>query len=121
MHQLNVYEDNVMLNRKLTKNIILSTVFAASFGLAGIASASSSDFRATSVSYADLDLNQASDQEALYKRLKMASENVCGRISFSKNRSLRANSNVKQCYRNSLNNAVEVVENSALTELHKSS
>lgn len=121
MHPLIVYEDNVMLNSKLTKNIILSTVFAASFGLTGMASASSSDFRSTAVSYADLDLNAAGDQEALYKRLKMASESVCGRISFSKNRSLRANSNVRQCYRNSLNTAVEGFESAALTELHKSS
>lgn len=110
-----------MLNNNLTKNIILSSAFALSLGLAGIASATSSDFRASSVSYADLDLNKAGDQEALYKRLKTASEDVCGPVSFSENRSLRASSIARQCYRNSLNGAVEKIGNAALKKLHKAS
>lgn len=110
-----------MLNKKLTKNIILSSVFAVSFGIAGMASATSSDFRSTAVSYADLDLNQAGDQEALYKRLKAATEDVCGPVSFSQSRSLRASSMARQCYRNSLNSAVEKIGNAALNGLHKAS
>jgi len=117
----NVYEDNTMLNSKLTKTMIISSVLIASCGIAGVASAALSEVQNKAVAYSDLDLSQQAGQEALYQRLKQATKNVCGAGGQLKGGDLSAAANVRKCYRASLNDAVKSVGNKSLEELHQSS
>jgi UrcA family protein len=110
-----------MLNSKLNKKMILSVVLAAGIGMSSIAGAVSSDSRSAAVSYSDLDLSNVTGQETLYKRLRTASEGVCGPTSISKNRSLSAAANARKCFKSSLNEAVQSINHEALKALHKTS
>ena len=73
----------------------------------------------TSVSYADLNLENEEDVRALYRRLQLVSEKVC-RLSSS--RSVISNSNrshiFRQCYRETLSEAVEKIDNVDLIRIH---
>ena len=72
-----------------------------------------------SVPYADMNLENAEDVQVLYRRLEQASEKVCRKSS---SRSVISNSNRShrfvQCYRETLAEAVEKIDNVDLILIH---
>lgn len=71
--------------------------------------------RRVAVSYADLDLSKPAGADALYKRIRLASERVC-RVYESRDLPLIATS--RGCYRSTVNAAVAQVNHPRLTALH---
>ena len=69
--------------------------------------------------FADLNLENAEDVQVLYRRLEQASEKVCRK---STSRSVISNSNRShrfvQCYRETLAEAVEKIDNVDLIRIH---
>ena len=72
------------------------------------------------VSYADLNLGNEAGVQALYRRLKRASKEVCEVTSSENNGSVSQMQRAKQCFRNTLTNAVESIDNDLLTRIHAS-
>jgi UrcA family protein len=70
------------------------------------------------ITYADLDLGKEAGVQALYLRLKRASEQACGVTSFLNAGSSFRMHQVKQCYRQALTEAVETIDNDLLTRIH---
>ncbi len=75
-----------------------------------------------SVSYADLNLEIEQGVRVLYQRLQHASKEVCGVASLKIPQSILAKSSrrraTRQCYRESLSNAVDKFDNEDLTRIH---
>ncbi len=71
-----------------------------------------------SVSYADLNLENEEGVWVLYRRLQRTSTEVCGVTSLRSSGSLRFLSKAQQCYRESLSNAVDKIDNEDLTRIH---
>lgn len=72
------------------------------------------------VSFSDLDLSSTSGVEALYMRLKAASEEACGPTNYREAGTLRQLVQNKACYDEALSKAVSKVNNADLDELHSS-
>ena len=74
------------------------------------------------VSYADLNLESEEGVRDLYRRLQYASKEVCGITSPSIAESILMKSwrrrATRQCYRESLSNAVDKFDNEDLTRIH---
>ncbi len=79
------------------------------------------DAKAT-VSYADLNLENEEGVRVLYQRLQHASKEVCGVASLKIPQSILAKSSrrraTRQCYRESLSNAIDKFDNEDLTRTH---
>ncbi len=71
-----------------------------------------------SVSYADLNLESEEGVQVLYRRLKRASKGVCGGASSRHGGSVIMKSSRQQCYRETLSNAVDNIDNEDLTRIH---
>ena len=71
-----------------------------------------------SVSYADLNLENEEGVRVLYRRLKRASKEACGGGSLRHSRSIIMKSSRLQCYRETLSNAVDKIDNENLTRIH---
>ncbi len=78
-----------------------------------------------SVSYADLDLESEEGVRVLYRRLKRASSNLCSATPPKVAGSVVANiyldrnpQETRQCYQESLSNAVDKIDNEILTRIH---
>jgi UrcA family protein len=72
----------------------------------------------TTVSYADLNLANEESVRVLYRRLKRASKEACGGGSLRHSRSIIMKSSRLQCYRETLSNAVDKIDNENLTRIH---
>ena len=72
----------------------------------------------TSVSYADLNLENEEDVQVLYRRLQRASKKVCVFPSLNSARKLQILAEYKQCYRETLSEAVEKIDNVDLIRIH---
>ena len=74
------------------------------------------------VSYADLNLENEEGVRVLYQRLEHASKEVCGVSSLKIPQSILAKSSrrraTRQCYLESLSNAVDKFDNEDLTRIH---
>jgi len=70
------------------------------------------------VSYADLNLENEESVRVLYRRLKRASKEACGGGSLRHSRSIIMKSSRLQCYRETLSNAVDNIDNEDLTRIH---
>jgi len=70
------------------------------------------------VFYADLNLENEEGVRVLYQRLQYASKEVCGVTSRKSAGSLYFLSKAKQCYRETLSNAVDKFDNEDLTRIH---
>ena len=74
------------------------------------------------VSYTDLNLESEEDVQELYRRLQYASKEVCGVASLKIPESILARSShrraIRQCYRQTLSNAVDKFDNEDLTRIH---
>ena len=101
------------------KTIAVAVVFVALSGLSSIGNANLQNVSVESikVSYADLNMRQQGDQEALYDRLRDAAEEVCGEVE------IRAVAEVKQqrdCFKAALDSAIEQVGSRELSAMHES-
>ena len=72
------------------------------------------------VAYAGLDLGSEAGVQVLYLRLKRASKQVCGATSFLNAGSSSRMHHIQQCYRETLSEAVETIDNDLLTRIHVS-
>ena len=93
-------------------------VSAPAASLASLESASSEEVR-LSVSYGDLDLEKAAGIETLYQRLKSAASSACGSVTLREAGSLEQVVNNKACAKRLLDRAVQKVDNTALSRLHR--
>ena len=101
--------------KNVTKTIC-AAVFTITAGMSGMAMASSTNetvvttsaegFRTATVSYADLDLNNASARESLQYRISSAAEKVCGSVNRSSAGSLAQASKNRSCYNSAMDEAM---------------
>ncbi len=70
------------------------------------------------VSYTDLNLENEESVRVLYRRLQRASKEVCGVTRLLIAGSIMHLQGTKQCYRETLSNAVDKIDNEDLTRIH---
>ncbi len=112
-----------MKESKLFKSLVATFVVIVLSGpavvLAGTPSYSMHIVHAqASVSYADLNLENEEGVRVLYRRLRRASKEVCGVTSLLIAGSIGHLQGTKQCYRETLSNAVDKFDNDDLTRIH---
>ena len=108
-----------MKESKLLKNLV-ATFVVLSLGAPALVLANSSshlEIDTVTVSYADLNLENEAGVQALYGRLQRASNKVCSAASVQI-AGLIQQLQVDQCYRETLAEAVESIDNSNLTRVH---
>ncbi len=74
---------------------------------------SHSETNKVTVSYADLNLENKEDVQALYRRLQRASRKVCGSTYPGED-----HQRIGACYRATLSNSVDKADNDDLTRIH---
>lgn len=72
------------------------------------------------VKYADLNIENQAGAEVLYQRLKSAAEEACGFDSHSKERSRVQDRTAKECFNDTLTQAVDEINSVALSTIHTS-
>ena len=114
-----------MKESKLFKSLMATFVIVVLGGPAVVLASTPSDFEDARaiVSYADLNLENEEDVRALYQRLQYASKEICIIIASPNTaESIIFNSSrrraTRQCYRDTLSNAVDNFDNEGLTRLH---
>ncbi len=75
---------------------------------------------AVTVSFADLNIQNTAGARVLYSRLQRATKSVCGLKSYRELGSLSRVSQAKQCYTETLDEAVTKIDSAALQEIHRS-
>jgi len=65
------------------------------------------------------DLNDADDQQALYQKLQDQSRKVCGSTNLHLTGSVERSVGNEECYRETLDVAVQRVGNAGIQELHR--
>jgi len=98
---------------------VVATVAVLAFAAPVTSFAVDLEGRAEKVNYADLDLDKERGVRALYRRLQLASERVCGVESLREAGTLRVASEQRRCYAESLDAAVARVGNARLTAIHE--
>lgn len=109
----------------MKKSIVTGIVALVVVGLGASTSAvaaSPSQFEESkiSVSYADLNIQNAAGAKVLYSRLQRAAESVCDVKSYYESGSLARFTKSKQCYTKALDKAVVRIDSDALTKIHAS-
>ena len=115
-----------MTDSKPFKSLMATFVVIVLSGPAGVLADTISyiEVGKASVSYADLNLESEESVRVLYRRLKRASSNLCSATPPKSAGSLpiiyqRSNAHwARQCYRESLSNAVERFDNDDLNRIH---
>jgi len=107
-----------MKESKIVKGVI-ATVAVIAFSLPAITSAAELKGRSEKVTYADLNIEKESGATALYRRLQLASKRVCGVESIKNAGGIRAVSEQRHCYRDTMDQAVAKINNAALTSIHE--
>ncbi|MFT5711162.1 MAG: UrcA family protein [Halioglobus sp.] len=110
--------------KNVTKTIC-AVVFGITAGMSGMAMAGSTNetvvttsaegFRTATVSYADLDLNNASARKSLHYRISSAAEKVCGSVNRSSAGSLAQTSKNRSCYNNAMDQAMRSLSDGQAT------
>ncbi len=109
-----------MKESKLFKSLVATFVVIVLSGPAVVLAGTHSyieDAKAT-VSYADLNLENEKSVRVLYQRLQQASREVCSPKSLKNIRSPFVNYESSACYRHTLSNAVDNIDNKDLTRIH---
>jgi len=109
-----------MKESKLFKSLVATFVVIVLSGPAVVLAGTPSyieDVKAT-VSYADLNLANEESVRVLYRRLQRASKEVCGVTPLRITGSVSDLRKPKQCYRETLSNAVDKIDNEDLTRIH---
>ncbi len=109
-----------MKESKLFKSLVATFVVIVLGGPAVVLAYTPSYFEdaTVTVSYADLNLEKQEGVRVLYQRLQRASKEACGVtrvITAAYGRFLRE---PRQCYRETLSQLVEKVDNEVLTRIH---
>ena len=109
-----------MKESKLFKSLVATFVVIVLSGPATVLAGTISYFDdgKAAVSYADLNLENEESVRVLYRRLKRASKEACGGGSLRHSRSIIMKSSRLQCYRETLSNAVDNIDNEDLTRIH---
>ena len=113
-----------MKESKLFKRLVATFVVIVLGGPAVVLASTSSylETNKATVSYADLNLENEEGVRVLYQRLQHASKEVCGFASLKIPESILAKSwrrrVTRQCYRESLSDAVDKFDNDDLTRIH---
>ncbi len=109
-----------MKESKLFKKLAVTFVAIVLGGPAVVLASTSSHLETNkaTVSYADLNLESEQGVRVLYRRLQRTSKEVCGVTSLQIAGSLNFLSKTKQCYRETLSNAVDKIDNEDLTRIH---
>ncbi len=109
-----------MKESKVFKSLVATFIVIVLGGPAVVLASTSSHLETNkaTVSYADLNLENEQGVRVLYRRLQRASREVCGVTSLQIVGSLNFLSKTKQCYRKSLSNAVDDIDNDDLTRIH---
>jgi UrcA family protein len=107
-----------MKESKLIKGVV-ATVAVIAFAVPAVSSASELKGRAEKVTYSDLNPDKESGAEILYRRLQQASKRVCGVESMKNAGGIRAVSEQRSCYRETLDEAVAKINNVTLTKIHE--
>ncbi len=115
-----------MKESKLFKSLVATFVVIVLGGpavvLAGVPGHFEDAKATVSVSYADLNLENEEVVRVLYQRLQYASQEVCGITSPKIPESILKRSwrqrATRQCYRHTLSNAVDKIDNEDLTRVH---
>ncbi len=114
-----------MKESKLFKSLVATFVVIVLGGPAVVLAGTPKYFEVkTTVSYTDLNLENEEGVRVLYQRLKRASKEVCGAKSLNIAGSLPVSlqrgttRETRQCYRETLSNAVDKIDNEDLTRIH---
>lgn len=81
--------------------------------------ASASVLDAPEANIQTLDLSDARDQQALYERLQDQSRKVCGSTNLHLTGSVERSAGNEKCYQETLDVAVQRVNNAGIQELHQ--
>lgn len=109
-----------MNQRKTVQSFVLAAAVVA-IGLplsASAAAPSHLEDVSIKVSYHDLNLDNEVGVQTLYSRLKRASRKACNVRSRTVVGSLRELAEIRLCYSNTLEAAVEKLDNDTLTRIH---
>jgi UrcA family protein len=106
-----------MKTLKTVRHTLLSSAAVAAMAFPLLAGASV--LNDTSASDAALDLNDARDQQALYERLQDQSRKVCGSTNLHVTGSIERSVGNEDCYRETLDVAVQRVNHAGIQELHQ--
>ncbi len=110
-----------MKELKLFKSLVATFVVIVLGGPAVVSAHTPSNFAEgpkTTVSYADLNLESEEGVRVLYRRLQLASREVCSPKAQKNIRSPYVNYESRACYRHTLSNAVDKFDNEDLTRVH---
>lgn len=114
-----------MKESKLVKGLLAAFVIVA-LGAPAYAGTEAStvlsgkSVKSVKVSYADLNLEKSEGAKTLYRRLQKASKQVCDVRAISAEGSLSRVAEGRQCYRDTLSEAVAEIDSDLLTEIHSS-
>ncbi len=111
-----------MKESKLFKGLLAAIVIVALGAPAYAAADASSGLigKSVKVSYSDLNLEKYEGAKALYRRLQHASKRACDIRSLHEEGSLSRFAEGRQCYRDTLSEAVAEIDNELLTQIHNS-
>jgi len=99
------------------RHTLLSAAAIAALAFPLLGSASALD--ASKASIESLDLSDASDQQELYERLQDQSRKVCGSTNLHLTGSVERSVGNEECYQETLDVAVQRVDNAGIQELHQ--
>ena len=100
---------------KTAATIIMATAIPMT-AMANVAKTESVD--SVKVSFSDLDMKNPMAQKVLYRRLKLAANEVCGPVSVHQAGSFSDAREGRQCYRQALDKAVSELNMPAIKALH---
>ena len=109
------------MKKTILTGIAALIVFGLGASATAIAATSSQfDSGAISVSFADLNIQNAAGAKVLYSRLQQASETVCNLKSYRELGSLSRLAKAQACYVEKLDQAVANIDSAALKAIHSS-
>ncbi len=111
-----------MKESKLFKGLLAAIVIVALGSPAYVTADASSKLigKSVKVSYSDLNLEKYDGAKALYRRLQQASKQACDIRSLREKGSLSRFTEDRQCYRDTLSEAVAEIDNDLVTQIHNS-
>ena len=109
-----------MKESKLFKSLVATFIVIVLGGPAVVLAGAPSHLETNevTVSYADLNVENEEGVRVLYRRLQRASEDVCGVTYWKIAVAVGRITESRRCYRETLSNAVEKIDNERLSEIH---
>ena len=106
------------MNGKRLKVAAIALIGVTAAGLVHAAPPNLNDEFSVTVRYNDLDIDQDVGAAALYRRLKIASAEVCGLSAFAGQRPISRRVEEKRCYRKALERAVQEMDHELISAMH---